>query len=192
MLEEKAVGAGTVTFQGLERHLDKCLEKAGIQELINKLSTSQTEPPSVTTTIEPPATSPSIFFYNNKFWRVPQEFSFPDCNTSTLWQLWNEGNDNRRIPPYKTLKAKDLPLKNLSKRLSDIKFLMSKIENKATELGISIDTNTTGTVRYEHLNEVFHRCRSAIAIPDATTQNRRRRKQQLSWRTVVNELRKQC
>ncbi|ETN02426.1 hypothetical protein PPTG_16628 [Phytophthora nicotianae INRA-310] len=36
-LEKRAIGAGTVTFDGLDAALKRCLDSAGVTELINKL-----------------------------------------------------------------------------------------------------------------------------------------------------------
>eukprot|EP00644_Phytophthora_capsici_P013252 jgi/Phyca11/100851/e_gw1.5.944.1 len=97
-LEDRAIGAGTVTFDGLEAALKRCLDTAGTP-------TNQLVTPS--------------FFWNGRFRRVPADFKLCQCSVQNLWVLWQCGNASKKIPPLRALDGHDMPTRNLQKRLSD-------------------------------------------------------------------------
>jgi hypothetical protein len=78
-----------------------------------------------------------------------------------------------------------MPSKNLRKRLSDLRFLMGKIDDavQAANMFITDPTLEEAIVMYEI-------GRSVIAIPELTPQNRKRRQPQLTWGYVVQKVRK--
>eukprot|EP00644_Phytophthora_capsici_P009352 jgi/Phyca11/107300/e_gw1.13.352.1 len=65
------------------------------------------------------------FFWGGRFHRVPQEFQLPDCSVATLWIMWQCGNATKKIPPLRMLDGLDMPNRNIQKRLSGIRNLMS-------------------------------------------------------------------
>eukprot|EP00644_Phytophthora_capsici_P006645 jgi/Phyca11/118431/e_gw1.36.382.1 len=128
-LEQRAIGAGVVTFDGLDTALKRCLDGAGHPN--NPMSTP-------------------TFFWNGKFRRVPPDFELPDCSVAMLWVLWQCGNASKKTPPLRMLDGRDMPNRNLQKRLSDARYLMRMVEDEAKRTG-----------------------------------NRKRRRGQLSWISVV-------
>ncbi|ETO75033.1 hypothetical protein F444_09325 [Phytophthora nicotianae P1976] len=71
-LEKRAIGAETVTFEGLDLALKRCLDTVGVMDLVNKLNTT----PEQTTCQLVEGETPVIpsFFWGGRFRRVPQEF----------------------------------------------------------------------------------------------------------------------
>ena len=74
--------------------------------------------------------------------------------------------------------------KNMKKRLSDYRFLMTRVEQKAKDLGLWKKDLTV----YE-ANEIFKKCGYVIDIPHISSKKRKRRTGQLSWRYQVTLLR---
>lgn len=100
-------------------------------------------------------------------------------------QMWCIGNPINGYPAFKILKPDDLPSKNLRKRLSDLRYLMGRLRDKATEKGLNLDIQTI-----EQANNIFSAIEDAVALPEFSKSGRKRnRKEQLVWTTVVNLLR---
>ncbi|ETP46520.1 hypothetical protein F442_07246 [Phytophthora nicotianae P10297] len=104
-LEKRAIGAGTVTFEGLDLALKRCLDTVGVMDLVNKLNTTPVQTSCQLVEGETPVI-PS-FFWGGRFRRVPQEFQLPDCSVATLWVMWQCGNATKKIPPLRMLDGLD-------------------------------------------------------------------------------------
>ena len=103
-----------------------------------------------------------------------------------MWQLWMLGNDSKKWSPLRFISGSDLTSKNHRRRLSDLRYLMKKIVREAKRSGIRYGTKPP----LNEINEIFERCKHAINVSNETKHNRERRRSQLSWRTIVNILRK--
>lgn len=67
---------------------------------------------------------------------VPEGFVFPTCNVRTLWDLWWDGEKERRIAPYRFLKSYDVEKKSrLSKGRCVMEYIIRKCE-RATPYSI--------------------------------------------------------
>ncbi|OWY97108.1 hypothetical protein PHMEG_00032447, partial [Phytophthora megakarya] len=73
----------------------------------------------------------SCHFWGGKFRRVPVDFSIPDCSVRHMWVLWVCGNRAKHIPPLRLLDGRDMPNRKMQKRLSQLRFLMAKLEKDA-------------------------------------------------------------
>ncbi|EGZ13894.1 hypothetical protein PHYSODRAFT_514573, partial [Phytophthora sojae] len=158
-LEKRAIGAGTVTYDGLNDAIRACLQ----------------------------AERQMCHFWGGKFRRVPADFGIPDCSVRHAWVLWMCGNKAKQVPPLRILVGRDMPSRILQKSLSQLRFLMRKIENDAAsknllQLGQSIDAAT----------QVFLACADSVTVDDITEHSRKRRRGQLSWATVGKLLRKKA
>jgi hypothetical protein len=80
----------------------------------------------------------------------------------------------------------DLHSVDQKKRLSDLRFIMRLIEEKAQERDLMVHERPT----IVDANAIFYACKDVTLIPAETEKNRRRRREQLTWRTVVNLIRK--
>ena len=72
-----------------------------------------------------------------------------------MWQFWCCGNSSLNYPRFSLLQPMDMPSKNERKRLSDLKFIMKQLEEKARMLQI-YDRNYSvieASRVYEHIKE---------------------------------------
>ncbi|KUF92717.1 hypothetical protein AM587_10004891 [Phytophthora nicotianae] len=153
-LENRAIGAGTVTFDGLDAALKRCLDTAGVTELISKLNVAPGDA-SVVPEIPPGQPSTPCFFWDGRFRRVPADFKL-------------------------LLDGRDMPTRNLQKRLSDVRYLMSIVEDRAKRTGVYGVHQTV-----EDAVKTFSACADSVDVPPRTSTARKRRRGQLSWTTVV-------
>ncbi|ETO62281.1 hypothetical protein F444_19805 [Phytophthora nicotianae P1976] len=178
-LENRAIGAGTVTFDGLDAALKRCLDTAGVTELISKLNVAPGDA-SVVPEIPPGQPSTPCFFWDGRFRRVPADFKLCECSVEKLWVLWQCGNTSKNIPPLRVLDGRDMPTRNLQKRLSDVRYLMSIVEDRSKRTGVYGVHQTV-----EDAVKTFSACADSVDVPPRTSTARKRRRGQLSWTTVV-------
>ena len=184
-LEEKAVGLGTVTQVGLSDTIMKCLEEAGVMRVVRAIE----NPPSNACETQSTSRTPRNASYNwgGKLHFFPEDFQFPKGTPLEAWRYWCVGDELNGYPPLKRLTPDELGTKNLRKRLSDFKFVMNKIEARASELGIA-----KASPSEEEAIEIYNSCSGVIEIPPNTTTGKRRRTGQLTWMTAVDILRKRA
>lgn len=180
-LEERAIGAKTVTFDGLNDMIESCLERSGITSLVDHIRSNRSHDNQICNNEVGQSANES-----GKYRRLPDTFSFSDCGPRHLYMLWVFGNKNEGWPPFRLIQSKDLKTKDQKKRLCDVRFLMRRIDRKAKTLNINI----TDIMDIETVMSTFERCKEAIAVAENTEHQRKRRTSQLSWRTFVNLLRK--
>ena len=63
---------------------------------------------------------------------------------------------------------------------------MRKIENQSKEVGLYKSNPTI-----MEAIEIYNRCKSAVELKQTTSKNRKRRRAQLVWITVADQLRKE-
>jgi hypothetical protein len=127
-LEERAIGLGTVTIANMQESLQRIFRDSELHQFLTRLESRFSAAPLLRAMSE---------------MSLPEDFSFPKCSVQQIWALWCMGNESRGLPPLRNLTPSDLGFKNLTKRLSDLRFLMNKIKEKAVSLGI--DTNSVMT-----------------------------------------------
>ena len=159
VLEEKAVGLGTVTYAGLSDAIKKCVEEGGIMRGVEAIENPHAPQPEITNA---PQTT-ALYTWGGKLHLFPESFQFPTGSVLEAWQYWCVGDESRGYPPLKKMAPDDLATKNLRKRLCDYKFLMNKIEVRASELGLSIVSPTE-----QQALEIYNSCSNAILIPTNT------------------------
>ncbi|EGZ19311.1 hypothetical protein PHYSODRAFT_558115 [Phytophthora sojae] len=84
-LEKRAIGAGAVTYDGLNDAIRACLRDTGVAGLVEKLASAQ-EPVVEASGAE--AERQMCHFWGGKFRRVPADFGIPDCSVRHAWVLW--------------------------------------------------------------------------------------------------------
>jgi len=188
LLEQKAVNIGAVTRSGVEDVLMNVLDKTGLLKAVHDLKAgvlSAHSASSSSSSSAAGATERKLFkphMYDGHFHRVPQNFDFPAVGTLLMWQHYVCGDPGGTYPPLRDLKAKELPSRNLKKRLSDLNFLMKPIEAK-----LRADNLWKNSPSFEEANQMFLHGQTAI-MPSVPNQ-RKRRYAEIQWRTVVNALR---
>ena len=140
---------------------------------------------------------------NGMISRLPNTFEFPKAGVYDLWTKWNIGDTEVGVPPLRLMKAPDfafldakppLPEQQFKRKaqagparrrpsrkiFSDMKFVCSYIETKATEGGMDINDRRSQNVRlmYEKIEGVLYETVKA------------KRGTQLKWRTLLHKLRK--
>ncbi|KUF87133.1 hypothetical protein AM587_10002055 [Phytophthora nicotianae] len=140
----------------------------------------------VATTVHQTSNNFSLYTWGGGFHAFPEDVALPEGTTEQAWVFWCCGDPARSLPPFRRLKSVDLREKKHKKRLSDLKFLMGLVEERASAL--NIDTRTLTTT--EEAVEVFRRCEDVLEMPDETPNARKRRSNQLVWQTVTSIMRK--
>ena len=190
VLEDRAIGAGTVTFNGLEQLLSRVVQQqnAPIERLLDRFTNNTPSNHAQLAQREPSALDGLAMSAS-----LPADFQFPICPPMQAWQLWCCGNATLGIiaftlglRPFSTLEPTELRTGALKRRLTEFRFMMKRIEEAVKRQG-TYTVNPT----LEEANRMYEIGKSAIAIPDQTATDRQRRKPQLSWTYVVQIVRKQ-
>lgn len=135
---------------------------------------------------QPTTTVDTVHRWDGGLHLVPQDFDFPQVSVQEMWRIWINGDAHRSYPPLRRLIPNDMPSKKLRKRLSDLRYLMKRIESAAVALGINVHNLTPRSSR-----RAFESCKDAVHVADVTNDGRRRRKQELVWVSIVRILRLQ-
>jgi hypothetical protein len=177
VLEERAIGAGTVTRDGLEVLLKKSLQDTGIFEIVDHLRERSTPTTSVES-IRTPEPQYTVHLWNGKFHQVPIDYDLPNCGVLQAWQHWCLGDSQRKIAPLRRLKPYDIYNDNTRKRLSDFRLVMKHIEES-----VNWPTESSQIPTLEEVNDTFH-------LASLNWRLDTQRLTQIKWRTAANILRK--
>eukprot|EP00978_Attheya_sp_CCMP212_P006422 scaffold14652_cov75-Attheya_sp.AAC.2 len=142
---------------------------------------------------------------SGKITRLPEDFEFPNSTVWDCWERWSVGNLERGIPPlrlvrpdeytfldekakaeiqqrttggagqHKSARSKRRPCRKLS---SDLKFLCNYIEKMAASAHLNVSDRSTS-----NLKRMFD-------AAEIQTLVKSKRKDQLSWHTALQYLRK--
>ena len=178
-LELRALGTNTVTYHGLRQAIMETLEEAGVTSNEDRNLNLNQAP-------ESQDVRPAVYLWGGRFRRVPQDFTFPECSIQQLWHFWLKGDEKKKIPPYRSLNGKDMPSRNLQKRLCDVRFLMKAIEKDLKDNDVQIPLKPTSN----EVMETFEKGKGAISIASETPTQRKRRLEQIGWLTMVKIVRK--
>lgn len=124
---------------------------------------------------------------DGKYRRVPRGWTFPKLGLQKLYVYWHCGDESKGIPPMKRLWTSDVD--HIGKRarvaLSEIKRVMSLIDNRVKEKGLRIRGSMTMT-RAE-ANSLYARGEGAILelVPAETATGRERNVSTLKVQTVI-------
>jgi hypothetical protein len=180
ILEERAIGAGAVTRDGLLELLNIALRDAGVIRLVERMENpSDSSESSEALNVE-------LFLVDGSYRRVPADFTIPGIDCMLAYQLWWCGNPSKNYPAHKIIAPKDIIGRTQQKRFSEFKTLMSIYDAEAERQGLNIAVGMS----VSEVNQVFDQVKGVVQIPDVTAKNRKRRVAQLDWRTVLNIHRK--
>jgi hypothetical protein len=188
VLEKNAIESGTVTRAGLKDMLMGVIHESGLLLLRDSLSGNG---PASNAVREQQAQAPSssvvgqLHQWNGKLHRVPQSFKLPAGTPEHCFNLWLIGDVEHGYPPLRYLEPNDMPSANARKRLSDLKFLMSALQEELVQRGRWVDSPSP-----EEVAQMFFVARRILPCDHTTPVGRTRRTNQLSWKTVANLLRK--
>eukprot|EP00834_Sanchytrium_tribonematis_P008005 NODE_831_length_3642_cov_0.596669.p1 type:complete len:758 gc:universal NODE_831_length_3642_cov_0.596669:113-2386(+) len=188
-LEERAIGAGTVTRDGLLGLLNDSifgvLNQHGIIHAIQNMNHNNQ--------IRAPQANSSPHNDTNSFWnmmsrQLPADFKLHPVNILIAFQLWCLGDESKSYPPYRLLIPENMPNDDVRKRFCDFGKLMQFFERKLRESNMWI-TNPS-------LSEVNGMITDLLQTDDLeflrrTPKNRVRRINQIGWRTAAEHVRRE-
>ncbi|OWY97532.1 hypothetical protein PHMEG_00031918 [Phytophthora megakarya] len=119
LLDEKGVAAGNITKDVLECTIRKLLSEAG-------LSGNANVPCEQASDVNPQR---RLFYWNNKYHYLPEDFEFPSTDPLTAWKLWWFGNAALGYPPLKSISTIDLSTKKKASTFSEWSIFMKYLIN---------------------------------------------------------------
>jgi hypothetical protein len=186
MLERRVVDAGGLTADSILKKVQQAMNDF-MAPMFAYLEAHARSPVEAAPASAAPAVERSHWhLWEGKMHRVPQDFAFPAVSALTAWQLWCCGNAENHWPPFRSLEPSDMGTRNLRKRLSDLRFLMRKIEQlvKAVDASMWVDTPSI-----QKTIDMFALAEPGLELANVSEQKRKRRCGQLCWITVVDEIR---
>jgi hypothetical protein len=176
-LEKRAVEAGTLTRDGRREMLEQLLQEAGVTKMVSRIEELQSGGPVTSDPSE--SERPHYHLWSGKFHRLPSTYTHPSGTALMAWQCWCCPDTHKGYPPLHSVSPDDIFDQKVRHKLCDLKFLMSKIEKKAKEEGVWVESPSL-----EEANEMFSRCSGCIALPG------KHRMGQMKWTTHAKILRK--
>ena len=184
VLEERAIAARSVTPVELSSILDR--ELTAIRQLLSgALSPSSTSTSNSSETHET-HTGTTISLWGGRLHLLPETFELPTGNCFDAWAWWCLGSANHQVPPLRRLTPHEFSSKLRKKQFGHFQYLNNTIEARLREIGV--------TPNWERLDDgaaaqLFHQSGVLSCIPSQTSQNRKRRTNEISWQTCVSILR---
>ena len=184
-LEDRAIGAGTVTRDVLNDSIMRCLEEAGIPQILERLENrsdsgrNHTSAPE-TGSGERDMSNIQVYQWGGRFHKFPEDVEFPNGGVLEAWQWWIAGNAAKNYRPFRELEPMDCNTRNKRKRLCDYRYLMRRLESRARAGNFWMEDKTI-----EAANEMFE-CLSTVL----NNVLKRQRVAQLRWISVTSILRK--
>jgi hypothetical protein len=122
------------------------------------------------------------FMWEGGLHPVPESFEMPRGNHQTAWHHYCRGDPARLTPPLRVLKWSDLR-KGLRQQLREFKSLMVPMEERLKELGewVEMPSHSQAQAMYDSVFREF------LTISPRTPTGRKRRVEQISWKTIVRE-----
>jgi len=115
--------------------------------------------PATNTTIELDGHTFSMWTWGSRLHPVPQNWVFPICTTSVLWDLWLDGKRNDGIQPFSFLKNFDLNAINyvrLSKARTVMEHVIAKTEKSIRNIR-ALSTADRDKLFADTFHELAHR-----------------------------------
>lgn len=178
---KRHVHGSIMTMEALETAFVVALKRSGIQHGLEfarpKLieAAEHKQEPSSTAII---VSSPEIFTWNGSLHRVPSGFILPNGTLCSMWQRWCVGR-----PALRELTKHDMPTRGMKVRLAELRRLMASVEAllPADELGRAYQS-------VELASSALSTIKNQLPLSRSTLRGRKRRVEQLSWRTLAREL----
>eukprot|EP00834_Sanchytrium_tribonematis_P003532 NODE_139_length_16235_cov_0.569038.p3 type:complete len:603 gc:universal NODE_139_length_16235_cov_0.569038:14135-15943(+) len=185
-LEDRAIGAGTVTRDGLtdllKQSVLEILNQNGVIDAIQQINSGNNSAPIEQTAAER---------QENNMWsfmgrELPATFKIPSVNILIGFQLWCIGDPQHHIPPYRLILPQHIPNLNTRKRFCDFQVIMKFLEAQARAASMWVDDATI-----QDVNAVMTLMLNSenLSFLLRTKTNRRRRINQISWRTAAEDVR---
>lgn len=174
VLEDKAIGYGQVTYQGLEDRL---------REVLSSMFPSHVQEP----VREAPRREPNrveLHQWGGGFHLVPEGFTVPQVGLRLAWQAYVCPNVELQCPPLRSVSSLDMSTINKRKRLSEFQVLMREIKRRVEE----VPERWIPYPTYEEADEMFYAVQSELGVSEVTPKGRKRRVSELNWRTASRDI----
>lgn len=187
VLEERAIQASSVTPHQLREVLASEIKAAGVPELKHMVEVLQQKLQSSASLSSqlalPPISTLASALPLNRYASFPENYAIPVCSPLNAWLLYVLGDTSRHLPPLRGIDSKLLPNRKVRRRLSDLRFLMGRIESFLRDQNLWVERPTLAQA-----SEMFSQAEDAIAVPHVPGQ-KSRRLGQLVWTTLVKKIR---
>jgi hypothetical protein len=177
-LEERAIGARTVTTDGLKAMLEGTL-----QQVLENYGLNPSNQP-VDANNPPPAQEGfvGVHMWGGALHLLPENYVLPNGTCEAAWQVWMLPDTMNQHPPLKQCVPSDFAQKTQRKRFSDLTYLAKDISRYITD-GVVINS-------INQVNEIFYQWLENLDLPLRSNKGRRRRMGQMKWASMVTLLRK--
>jgi hypothetical protein len=175
VIEDKAVAANTVTYDGLQ----EVLKQFAAKYFHNGTGREEAAPPMTTE-----KQAYSLFSWGGSLRRVPKEFEVPQCTVQQAWVLFLCGNKSLGYPPFRILSHSDIYDTRQRKNFSNFVCTMRYIEPFARSCSLWLDDPSE-----VQAVEMFRHIEPQLDISDKTQKSRVRRCGEVCWSTMLNVIR---
>lgn len=187
ILEERAIQSHAVTPSHLESLLTQCLERAGLNEMLDRMNSggglgSDHSPSSSSDQGQSGRVERTTFWWGGKPHMLPEGYFVPVLPLLLSWQLYMMPDLEKNLPPLRLVHPSDFSSSTARKRFSTFKTLMMQIESEVKRLNLFIELPDLS-----QCNQMFDLGSPVLGIPESG----KRRLSQIAWSTTSNIQRQQ-
>jgi hypothetical protein len=179
-LEERAIGAGTVTRDGLESMIRSTMET--VINAANLVPTTILEEDH--TAIPDSDLTMRMFNWGGKLNRLPRDYELPSGSVRVAFQQWMLNDTERNICRLRSCSPLDFDDPKKKKRFSDLKYLMESIETFCQDNDIWVSNPSL-----DQVNQMISAWESWMQLSRVSSKGRSRRLEQFKWTSIVVMLR---
>ena len=185
VLEERAIGAGTVTRDGVAHMLEEQMSRLmAILESGPQVRRPSPEAESAAASEEDVQSEITFDWDDGSTRMLPQDYELPAGTVEMAFQAWILPDTRRRIRALRRCSPRDMATDNNKRRFGDLSSLMGRIEQVAREKDIFTTIPTSEQVR-----AMFRVWEEEVQLSSVTPKGRQRRIGQLKWTSVLKILR---
>uniref|UniRef100_A0A7S0HUI6 Uncharacterized protein n=1 Tax=Hanusia phi TaxID=3032 RepID=A0A7S0HUI6_9CRYP len=130
------------------------------------------------------------YHWKGAYHALPEGFQWKRIGAHQAFELWMHGSAEHGYPPFKEVTRSDFSSGGAKKRLSDLKYLMKRIQEHAESKGIWVEDPS-----YEQVKRIYMQCEEYLLgeykLP-GVKRGSDERFSQISWQTVVKNMRKRA
>ena len=178
-LEERAIGARTVTTDGLKAMLEETLQQVLENCMLNQ--NQNNAPIEANNPSNAQQEYPAVYMWGGALHLLPENYILPNGTCEAAWQVWMLPDTMNGHPPLKHCAPSDFAQKAQRKRFSDLSYLAKDISRYVTD---SMEVHSIGQV-----NQIFLNWIENLELPMQSIKGRRRRISQIKWASMVTLLR---
>lgn len=179
MLEDRAIGAGTVTREGLQSLLTQELER-----FLGQRSADPIRSDNGSENAAQVGNANRLFSWGGRLRRLPEHYELPNGTVHAAFRIWMCPDTDREICALRHCSTADFDDKNKRKRFGDLRRIMNKIIESVRDSGLYRERPTV-----EECDAMLVSWEEQGLISAVTPRGRERRMGQLKWTYVLKILR---